>query len=745
MSLTVMAKQHEQLVKQFQALVDRSAPQSSSTPPSLTSAASKELSIVGSPPISTSPLTAASFVNIPGFSSVSTLQGATTAAPSGAGRFRLQWGQFVRSWGALFQSEALLRRLFRVFDADSTNEINVSQFVSKMSVLVNGSVEQQLSLAFDLFDDDLDEFVQRDDLNTVCGAASDILMLSGITPRVVRSLFFASGFHGFPTDAATQKMKDRISSAEFFTMLQKNRLFIESLGEIQSFDSLIVEQIEGLKKNDVEFAKANVFPDSVPPALPPMQSSPSSELPEVGAEEILSPAGRRARQGPVMPPPPPAGPAPPIPNSPGVPLSVPSSPGRPSDAASGARRASAYKKSLVVLPGHPHWETCLRIASGISKSVIKQIRFAQSRRAFEAKSSDDFLSFDEETEEVVSGEPLFGDEGLVFVDYAPSVFAQIRELHGIPQRAYLHSLGIERIIGGLLLGKLHTFEEVVSTGRSGSFFLRSADGKYLIKSLPVEEHQFFRRILKAYYTHLKHYPSTFLARFLGLHRIKNPKDPKQDLFFVVMENLFDSPLEIHEQYDLKGSTVNRFVGEKMEMFNPAVALKDLDFHRRLRLGPVMKSLMLEQAEIDCMWMESLNICDYSMLVGLHYPSAAASPLTAANVGSSASTGARPRRNTSSNTLAGEQSRMSFTSHSLDRSRFKRFHGGTKSVGSVSAEQDGLEDVVCFIGLIDILTQYDFNKKVEHNLKAIVYKKVRAAPLIVLACSAFLTLVCSFVE
>lgn len=67
-----------------------------------------------------------------------------------------------------------------------------------------------------------------------------------------------------------------------------------------------------------------------------------------------------------------------------------------------------------------------------------------------------------------------------------------------------------------------------------------------------------------------------------------------------MENLFDTNLDIHEQYDLKGSTVNRFVGEKMELFNPSVALKDLDFHRRLRLGPVMKALMLEQAEIDCM-------------------------------------------------------------------------------------------------------------------------------------------------
>jgi 1-phosphatidylinositol-4-phosphate 5-kinase len=144
-----------------------------------------------------------------------------------------------------------------------------------------------------------------------------------------------------------------------------------------------------------------------------------------------------------------------------------------------------------------------------------------------------------------------------------------------------------------------SFEEVISTGRSGSFFLRSPDGKYLIKTLPAEEHQFLRRNLKEYHRHIRHYPSTLICRFLGLHRLKNTKAASQDIYFVVMANLFDNTsIDIHEQYDLKGSTVNRFVGEKLEIFNPAVAMKDLDFHRRIRIGPYMKALLLEQAEID---------------------------------------------------------------------------------------------------------------------------------------------------
>jgi len=67
-----------------------------------------------------------------------------------------------------------------------------------------------------------------------------------------------------------------------------------------------------------------------------------------------------------------------------------------------------------------------------------------------------------------------------------------------------------------------------------------------------------------------------------------------------MANLFDTELDIHEQYDLKGSTVNRFVAEKLEFWNPNVAMKDLDFHRRIRIGGLLKSRLLEQIEMDTM-------------------------------------------------------------------------------------------------------------------------------------------------
>ena len=51
-----------------------------------------------------------------------------------------------------------------------------------------------------------------------------------------------------------------------------------------------------------------------------------------------------------------------------------------------------------------------------------------------------------------------------------------------------------------------------------------------------------------------------------------------------MENIFDTPLLIHEQYDLKGSTIGRLV--EIDEYDPNIALKDQNFKRKINLGNV---------------------------------------------------------------------------------------------------------------------------------------------------------------
>jgi len=73
----------------------------------------------------------------------------------------------------------------------------------------------------------------------------------------------------------------------------------------------------------------------------------------------------------------------------------------------------------------------------------------------------------------------------------------------------------------------------------------------------------------------------------------------QKMHFVVMGNIFAQSLEIHERYDLKGSTVNRTVGEEaLKNAKPTMILKDLDLKRCLLLGPEKREIFFHQLERD---------------------------------------------------------------------------------------------------------------------------------------------------
>jgi Ca2+-binding EF-hand superfamily protein/uncharacterized protein YbjT (DUF2867 family) len=347
-------------------------------------------------------------------------------------------------------------------------------------------------------------------------------------------------------------------------------------------------------------------------------------------------------------------------------------------------------RGLFVAFGNEQWELIQYILLGLWKLMWKTMQKIKTNRIAYLNN----IHFTEEVEESLS---ISDDKESLWTitDYAPSVFWNIRDLFGVDQQQYLRSIGIERMLGGLLLGRLSTFEEIASSGRSGSFFLKTEDSKFFIKTLPMEEHLFFRKILPLYWSHLERYPNTLLPRFYGLHKLKsfNKKDGRtNEIFFIVMANLFDSPLQVHEQYDLKGSTVNRSVRQE-EYWNPSIALKDLDFHRRIVVGPKLKALILEQAEIDCKWMESLNVCDYSLLVGFCFV----------------------MNDPKQNNILSELKKKA-ESGAVDRSLFKRFHGGLLS-------SEGHEKTeIYFIGIIDTLTVYDLWKKGENMIKTMRYLK-----------------------
>lgn len=164
----------------------------------------------------------------------------------------------------------------------------------------------------------------------------------------------------------------------------------------------------------------------------------------------------------------------------------------------------------------------------------------------------------------------------------------------------------------------YILSELGSPGKSGSFFYFSRDYKYIIKTIHHAEHKLLRRILRGYYAHIEKYPNTLISQFYGLHRVKIPYGRK--IHFVVMNNLFPPHRDIHQTFDLKGSTIGREYKEELLAKNPRATLKDLNWLRRnyhFEFGPTKKRLFIEQMKYDVALLQRLKIMDYSLLVGIH--------------------------------------------------------------------------------------------------------------------------------
>ncbi|KAL8376889.1 hypothetical protein RB595_007834 [Gaeumannomyces hyphopodioides] len=252
---------------------------------------------------------------------------------------------------------------------------------------------------------------------------------------------------------------------------------------------------------------------------------------------------------------------------------------------------------------HANWVAAYNMLTGIRVSVSRT-----NAKLDRPLTDDDFQAKQKSTFDIAGNELVPSAKyDFKFKDYAPWVFRRLRALFGLDPADYLMSL----------TGK-YILSELGSPGKSGSFFYFSRDYKYIIKTIHHAEHRFLRKILKDYYEHAQNNPNTLLSQFYGLHRVKVQYGRK--IHFVVMNNLFPPHRDIHQTFDLKGSTVGREYREDNLGTNPRATLKDLNWLRRqkhLELGIQKKQLFLEQLRRDVKLLQKLKIMDYSLLIGIH--------------------------------------------------------------------------------------------------------------------------------
>ncbi|XP_055812163.1 phosphatidylinositol 4-phosphate 5-kinase 9 [Solanum dulcamara] len=271
------------------------------------------------------------------------------------------------------------------------------------------------------------------------------------------------------------------------------------------------------------------------------------------------------------------------------------------------RRQKRFVRELkrpgeAIIKGHRSYDLMLSLQLGIRYTVgkITPIQRREIRTSDFGPRASFWMYFPKGGSQLT---PTHQSEDFKWKDYCPMVFRNLREMFKIDAADYMMS-----ICGNDAL------RELSSPGKSGSVFFLSQDDRFMIKTLRKSEVKVLLRMLPDYHRHVRTYENTLITKFFGLHRIKPSSGQK--FRFVVMGNMFCTELRIHRRFDLKGSSLGRSA-DKVEIDENTI-LKDLDLNYCFYLEPSWREALLRQIEIDSKFLEEQNIMDYSLLLGVHY-------------------------------------------------------------------------------------------------------------------------------
>ena len=199
-------------------------------------------------------------------------------------------------------------------------------------------------------------------------------------------------------------------------------------------------------------------------------------------------------------------------------------------------------------------------------------------------------------------------------------FENIRKLDGIKNDDYSKTLGPSNIFKYIWSNNMSTFKALCSSGKSGSLFYYTEDGKYMLKTIHKDEFLKMREIIKPYHEHIVNWNNSVINRFYGLHKInyfENRKEREQ--YLVIMNNLFGI-YEVDIRYDLKGSTSGRttFFPEGVPM-DKTISLKDnnfIDGNIKFNIEESERKELLKCLDKASKFLGDWSILDYSLLVGV---------------------------------------------------------------------------------------------------------------------------------
>ena len=348
-------------------------------------------------------------------------------------------------------------------------------------------------------------------------------------------------------------------------------------------------------------------------------------------------------------------------------------------------------------------------------------------------------------------------ESFFLKEYAGIIFNNIRKYLGFEKEAFISSISPQDFITELMISSQTIFEELCSTGKSGSLFYYTRDGSFIVKTISKGEYKFLKKILPNYFRHLKENPLSLLPKFLGCYQlIRKIKKNKQKFNFIVMMNVFNTSKTINVRYDLKGSKIGRKVlkgtTEDLKLLNKGdIALKDLDLeerNERVYIGEKREILMI-QLKKDSVFLYKNGAIDYSLLLGIHYnkkiqkrhskcsyfPTKMNSKinlpkkLKTLNIGKENNNSTKiidfDKEHTSNmKFFSDEKSLIHRNLDDINSNQSASIRMNTLKSNLWDYEDGGINsingDEIYFMGIIDILTEYNCIKSIEHFFKLIGY-------------------------
>mmetsp|Transcript_991 Transcript_991/g.1185 ORF Transcript_991/g.1185 Transcript_991/m.1185 type:complete len:331 (+) Transcript_991:750-1742(+) len=220
------------------------------------------------------------------------------------------------------------------------------------------------------------------------------------------------------------------------------------------------------------------------------------------------------------------------------------------------------------------------------------------------------------------------DKRIDSVEYAPDVFAHLRELDNISTNELKNKLGPDVAEN---IARIKKAGE--GMGKSGSFFFSCYDDSLLIKTMPEDDFTAFMKLLPHYFEHVNTYRKSLLARIYGIYQVK--LEGMNPVFLILMGSVKQiGDQYVKRVYDLKGSTVKREVfhvndeGKKEadgeDYFKATDILKDLNLKKLMEKEIILKFDKADQNAILAEMFRSVtllnmhNLMDYSLLFCVSY-------------------------------------------------------------------------------------------------------------------------------